>query len=663
MRRLLENGDALSSSAHEHWFDVAFGLAVRLSTALPIVLLLLLLIRRLNDMSTKKGLRRTSSFPWRRAMVLICLPLLKALGCSDGIVVLGALPGLWIVLAELPLRLVLVPLGLVRTTHALSWLAGHPERGASGRLGPAFWAAQALLRRPSEQGARFLERRLSVCAELGPLGAGASALIALSRGEAERALGIFDGLTRLRHGTLTRDVSALAREYRVLEAAGRDDWGQVSDLADQRPRTRLTRLLSAVASRVREAPGAASRFGLRLAWLMAPRRRATHALLRAALDPPPAQPVAPIWADLEAHAWLVQRSPNAIRGADIAAAARSLDALRVSNPWLSELEQRVRALAAKHTDPEQVRATVVASAEADLAQIIVEARLPSAWLPAGATGAAVRARVREARVDRVEVLAKELHRRAREAHDLPEPDEWIAWGDLSRACYELHRDAVSAADYEVLFRIVHRPLWSYGYRQAFQRGQRALGRAAFQLQRDLAEAAQAFDTYATIDGNLTAARQSWSARLKHIEGSEFCNPRRVGRAQRIAGGFTVAPILLFLGLTVATRGQPYSAGFFVAGFVLGAVYAVVVPRRIVEIVETDDGVVLQNESQRYVAQRLDITVGALPGLLGAFGILRVQLARAPWWLPRSLFTIESNAAAARASAARFQAGPRPPNAA
>ena len=642
---------------HDFWLR-ALGMAVGLATAVPIVLLLLLVVRRLNDLNIQKGKRRTSSFPWRRALVLICLPLLKGLGCSDGWVALGVLVGLSVVFAEAVLRAVLVPLGMVRVVYALSWLAGHPERGASSRLGPAFWAAQALLRRPNEERARFLQRRLSVCAELGPLGAAASALIALSRGEAERALGIFDGLGTLRPGSVSRDVAALAREYRVLEAAGRGNWAQASDFADERPRTRLTRLLSAVASRMRDEPGRASRFQLGIAWLMAPARRATRALLRAAQTPPPAEPAAPNWADLEAQAWLVQRFPNAIRRADVAAAVRSLDALRVSTPWLAELEQRVQALGANHTDAEQVRSHVVASAEADLAEIIIEARLPSAWLPAGSTSTAVRARVREGRVDRLEILAKELHRRARLGHDLPEPDEWIAWGDLSRACAELQRDAASAADHEVLFRIVHRPLWSYGYRQAFQRGQRALGRAAFQLQQELAEAARAFDTYATIDGNLTAARQSWSARLKHLEGTAFCNSLRVRHAQRIVGGFTVAPILLFLGLTIASREQSYSAGFFVAGFVVAAAYVFFVPRRVVEVVETDDGVVLQNESQRYVAQRSDVTVSALSGRLGALGVLRIQLARTPWWLPRNLFSIESNAAAARASAARFLAEPR-----
>ena len=651
------NDDVLKNSPFEHVFGAALGVVVGLATAVPIVLLLLFAIRRIHDFNTKKG-RGTRSFPWRRSLILLGLPLIKgAAGWNDGWFVLCSLVGLSVVFAELPLRLVLVPLGLVRTTFTFSWLAGHPDHRVSAHVGAAFWAAQALLRKPSADGARFLEARLSVCAELAPLGAAASALIALSRDQPERARGIFEGVASLRHGAATLDVASLAHEFRVLDAAGRGEWLQVSHLADFLPRSRLTRFLSAVARRTRYEPDAPSRFVLWLAWLLAPRRRATRELMRQALRIAPAEPVAEASADFAAQVRLVRCFPNALRREDLAIAARSLDVLRSSPKWLSEVSQRVQALGAKHTNAERVRVDVVANAEADLAEIMLDARIPAAWLPAGATGTAVRARVREGRVERVELLAKELHRRARVHHDLPEPDEWIAWGDLSRACNELLCDSVSATDQQMLFRLVHRPLWSYGYRQAFQRGQRALGRAAFQLQRDLAEAAQAFDAYATIDGNLTAARQSWSARLKKIDGSEFCSLRRIGIARRLVGGLVLVPIVLSLCLLVVWKGHPLSAFLILALIAAAVAILVIVQRRIVEVFETDDGVVLQNETQRYVAQRADVALRSVPpGFLRSVGVVRVCLSRAPWWLSRDLFTLESDASAAAACVARFEAG-------
>jgi hypothetical protein len=545
----------------------------------------------------------------------------------------------WLVV-ELPIRAVLIPAGLVRSTYVIGLIAGFPLTRVEARIGAAFLAAQALARKPTESGAGFVERRLSPSSELSPVGVAAVAFVALSRGDRERGLGLLHALEDFPAVVVPAVVASAVREILSLAAAERGAWNQVATTTDGIRwwrLTRLTNLLGALARRAGGEPMAPSLAVLWGFWALSPFRRQTLPLVRSSRAVPEAAP-ADAAPDLTALAALARRAPHRLRRDDLAAAARSLDLFAASPRVLLALAERAQALGVS-LDAGSIRERIAVQGEEALAGLVLEARLPIAWLGQGASADRIGRRVRAERESRIARMAREIHRRASDEKPLPEADEYLAAGDLLRAVEELHRDALTLAHHETLFRAVHRPLWSYGYWLAFRRSHRKLARVVFARQRELALAAHARETYDTIDGNLTAARRDWSMRHSEASYQTWTAHRR-----QQAWSLLILPVLAVavFAMLILARLRPPMAVFLLPLFAPGIVVALLT-RAQAELGRITDGIVLQFTERSYFVRPDD----GLRARAGPFGLLFLTLERSPWWLPRRFVTTVSSPEEAR----------------
>jgi hypothetical protein len=550
---------------------------------------------------------------------------------------------------ELPLALLFIPLGMVRTSYVFCRCLQSPPSRMTPRAVPALYGARALLRRPTEAGARFIEQQLAVCSDLSETGVLALALVALARGERERAVGICLGLASSVGTQRTPKVTRLAVELLALDAAARGDWQQVGGFTDFRLGSHLLRLLAAVARRALGGARACSQRQLWLRWLLAQRRLATFALVRqvaSVRDPAPVAAVAP---GLNAMAQLALRPTAGLRSTDIAAACQSLDALRTDEAWSEALQRRATELQVNAHD---LRTAVLSAAESDLAEAMWQAQRPAAWLPLGETAHAIREKLRLQRFDRAEHLANELVRRTREEKDLDEADEWLAWGQFSNACDELLRDSVTPEHYAVLFRLVHNPLWNYGYRQCFQRGRRTLGRQVFRRQQALAKTANALETFEKIGNNVAASATEWLPHNAELKGEALYDPKQFERTASWVQLGALVPLLLSIVAWLShERGSPWPTLLGVGSAVfLCVVYLQFTFGRLVRVLDTENGIVLQTRERRHAATRAEVNL-----LVGRKGMILIHLARAPYWLPRKLWTMQATPAAAEATVANFRA--------
>jgi hypothetical protein len=534
------------------------------------------------------------------------LPLLFALGLS----ITGWLPGRWPMLGLLlaiaciavdqALSWVFIPLGLVRSTYYLARLGGQVEPPRDLWLTPVLLAARALRKRHNPAAAAFVARRLAAYAELGPLGAAAAAILAEARGDVAGAVGMLRGVTCVQEARLDRQVWPVLRDVMVNDVA--------SGPVPQPPE-------------LRQAPPAI------------------------------------VEASLAAQAALARRLPGRARAEDIVAAVGSLSALAGSARFWARLEARAAALGVGEAAV-SARATLLNQLESDLAEATIDERWPSAWLGPGPAADAVRARVREQRLATVERLADELRRRARAQLDLSEPEEWQAWGEFARVSQELELDAAEPSDHQKHFRGVHRAIWDYGYRQAFVLGRRRLGGTVFLRQRRLAYAAEAADTYDVIEGNLRATRAVASPVVRAADAVWFCHPELVKRWRHFnsavlsfaKGGVALA---LFFGASKVGPGVSIMA--------LALVLAALLSRSLrypvmVEVLANEERVAIQTLTERY-----SFAAGEVELLPSVGQLSRVRLARTPYLLPRTLWTVHASRSVAeqqrKACAEHAQAPP------
>lgn len=519
------------------------------------------------------------------------LPLLFVLGLC----LTGWLPGRWPLLASLlavaciavdrALGWIFIPLGLVRSTYFLAKLGGQVERPRDLWLRPVLLAARALRKRPHPAATHFVAQRLAGYAELGPLGAAAAAILAEVRGDVAGAVGVLRGVSCVQDELVDRQLWPVLRDVTANEVAA--------------------------------AP------------TPSPPER---------LQAPPAR----VEASLAAVAALARRLPGRARAEDVAAAVGSLSALAGSASWQARLQGRATAL---EIDDAAVfaRATLLNQIESDLAEAAIDERWPPAWLGSGRVADAVRARVREQRLATVERLADELRRRAGAQQDLPEPEEWQAWGEFARVSQELELDAGAPSDHQLHFRGVHRAIWDYGYRQAFVLGRRRLGGVVFLRQRRLAYAAEAADTYDVIEGNVRAARAAASPVVRAPDAVWFCQPELVKRLRhlnlavlRLSAG--ALALVAFFGARKVGAGPPIMALALALTARLSRSLRYPV---IVEVLAHEERIAIQTLTERYSMAAADVE---LRPSLGRFS--RVRLARAPYGLPRTLWTVHTSPKAA-----------------
>src|SRR5260370_14889852 len=295
--------------------------------------------------SSKLRSNVTIRLPQRRFVGLFAAAILTLLFWSDssafvfGLLVVSVVVGLSHELAAA----VVIRLGLARLSWVLYRRGGGNGPPAERRASAALAAARVLVRRPGEAGARFIERDLAPCVERGTSGAAAMALVSLSRGDCNQAHAIFRLIDTM--GDHAPPVAArIAREHLMVDAFVREDWRRVEEYEKRAKGSRLATLLASVARRKTHAYRAPSTAVLWMAWLIAPPRRATDALVVDALKARHLSPPVPVAASLEAYVKLLASWPIGARREDLAAAVQSLDALRASPAVAAGIEQRGLAL-------------------------------------------------------------------------------------------------------------------------------------------------------------------------------------------------------------------------------------------------------------------------------------------------------------------------------
>jgi hypothetical protein len=568
---------------------------------------------------------------------------------------------------------VLVPSGLTRLTWHFARRARHTRMAGLA-------AARALMRRPRESSAQWLETRLDRELELGTMGAVAAACVALVRGNRELARDTCDAVLEV-EGADKRGAR-LAREIVALDAAARGDWSRIVALDATGPRSRLLDLLIAATQHRLDPEHGPSRARVWRTWLRAPRRRATWPIVRcltarAGDEPSPVVPAC----DLTAHAALLARPAGSVRIADLQAAVTSIDAIRGSTEVLSAIARRSRALASARGpgdrtappigaaagvaqvptgDVAVVRDRIVRDAEDDLVRVMREQRLPIRWLPDGVTGDAIRARVREVRRRDVEVLAGELARRADERVDLPEVEEWRAWSEVRRACATAWLDATEPGERSLLFHVVYGPLTTYAVRLCNVRTRRSLAGAVTRYVRDLGRAAGAVDAYGHLDRNVAGVAASHLPAQHPLEGEHLHDAGATERLRHRKGlvlGFALAlgvvclTVSSFAAQDIRASTPALAAGPATLVVLTLAAWLYRARRRILEAAAwTPDGLVVQVRRGRHHVERGDVRSLATTGTARVV----VGLWRAPEWLPHRLVLVAGSVERARAVAARIQ---------
>ncbi len=184
----------------------------------------------------------------------------------------------------LAVRWISIPLGLPRLAVTLGRLGGHPwMRDPEG--GAVLSGVLAQLRRPRDAAMNdWLRARL----RRGPLrGAGlvAAGLLAADANDRDRARALLASLDDLDPALCPPLARRIALDWRIADAARTGDWARVLTLTEEQlSPTRTVRLMAALA---RHHGGDTAQTGaLWRAWLVAPHRRHTLALVRGAITAP-----------------------------------------------------------------------------------------------------------------------------------------------------------------------------------------------------------------------------------------------------------------------------------------------------------------------------------------------------------------------------------------
>lgn len=382
---------------------------------------------------------------------------------------LAALPKLLVglvVLMPWPIvRLVLLPLGLLRTAYYMSFLCllrfQDDRRGGALLVG-----AWALLRAPqrsvaqSEPALRFLEKRLHRLKKLRGAAVVAMGLGAARRGELDATRALLESAFNLDPAACPQWALELAGEWLTVDAVAQGSWPKVSAQASGgRPRSPLTRFLRACADRFvsTDEPTLVlpSNLALTLHWLRAPHRRATWPLLQRArlsrpaplpspapaLAPRPDEPAPELPAALRELALLLIAPTGTLTQAQLLRVCRCFDAALGSPATLRRLTER--ALSLGHSGPDAALRELRAQVAAMIGARLREAALPIDQLlatsPTGQRtsdlGAEAAQAVRTQLLEEIEQACDALHDRTTDKRELPVEDEWREWAAL-RARYQ-----------------------------------------------------------------------------------------------------------------------------------------------------------------------------------------------------------------------------------
>ena len=590
-------------------------------------------------------------------------------GLISALLVCALLFPLWFI------RFFIIPLGSARLAWAMERIVGRSSQTKELRQREILTASRALLRRPNAKAASRLRKMLGRQLELGTAGIAAEATLALSEGDLDLARVLFRTLNLMKREEVDRDAYQCAREFCAVEALAAENWWQVLHVVRDETRAgMLLRFLRTVAMRGLGSGMHPGMFTATVDWLAAPQRRATWPILRVAAKlPRAAAPVALAAADLSALTALWSRPTGKIRRADLEAAARSLDALRADSTFAASVAQRAEARFAGKAalDASHITASLLDRLETDLVELMIAEELPLEWAPVGPTGPVLRERVLAARIDGIELLAKELERRTRAENDLSERDEWRAWGDLRLACDVVQRDGFGIS---ALQQAIHHTCTAYAVRLCNIRTRRTLSGDVFMLVRDLTHAAGRTESYEHVNNNAEAWRSDRLPKQEGLAGEPFGNHAAVWQKRKLynqivlkgtvtavfAGGgvkllsevlssvpVATACILFALAATIPWLALPQK----LSGARSGLAWFFRGQKAYVEAVFFEKGLMVQSQIGRFVLQRDDIVTMRCD----RYGGIHIRLQRHPAWLPDRLVTWDVDESSAQACVEKFKA--------
>src|SRR5215468_8841894 len=184
------------------------------------------------------------------------------------------------VVAGALLRLVLVPVGWHRLAYQAALYSRPGPDPVAYALCASAWASH------DAAATAWVEARRDVRRPLGDAEIASTALLAAGRGDLATARALLRSLPMIVENHPA--VRELAGEWLACDAAERGAWDELCDPACAAwPATPLRFLLEGIAARHTGAAGAPSTRELWARWLIAPRRRATRALVREALAAAP----------------------------------------------------------------------------------------------------------------------------------------------------------------------------------------------------------------------------------------------------------------------------------------------------------------------------------------------------------------------------------------
>jgi hypothetical protein len=347
-------------------------------------------------------------------------------------------------LAPWPLcRMVFIPLGWPRPAARLAGWA-HWTFGVDRHGGAVIGGAWALLRsgQPRDLAAiDRLEARLSKSKALRGAGICGAGLLAAARGELADARALLESVSTLDNNVTPRPARRIALEWLAVDAVASGEWTRALEIArNRRPRSRLVILLGRIAGRLL-AVDRSSAWMLWVLWAIAPRRRATLALVRRALSAPigSAQEPSPIPVEvllpegseplvvaLGLRSAIGRRPAKSLADEDFVRLGRSWDRALDSEATKRWVIERAAALGACRS--EQLLDEVSREIEQDLGALALERERPLGPELADSEHLRRASRVlREKLFTEIEGASEAIARRAEEKRALSPIDEWREW--------------------------------------------------------------------------------------------------------------------------------------------------------------------------------------------------------------------------------------------
>jgi hypothetical protein len=422
----------------------------------------------------------------RLVALVVVTPICSALlakGNAAGLVIAAlAAP---FVFPRLTLKLLVVPLGRPRFAYHFARFCLPYTYAAEPRGAPAFFAALAAVRAPviETRDLDWLDARLELETKMRASSVAAAGLLAAARGKPGTARRLFESIDGISWRVVPRGVRRVARTWLVADAARRGDWSRVARLG-RGSYFRWPHAVASMARRLTRDPRAPSSAFLWMVWAFAPRRLATRALLRRALDTPrlalpvpdagePRAESAPEEAlslALTAHAAALARptTPALLR------ASRAWESAAAAGSTTALLSRRVLSAGAS-LSADTVMARVLATAREDLS---AHAAHLAPRQGEGSLVAAIGAEARRRDLEELELAVSLLAERAKGAGSLHVLNEWMEWARLKSLCERIQPGGDAEAQ-RTVFAILHPALVNYGAWLFNRRSEKLLANTIF----------------------------------------------------------------------------------------------------------------------------------------------------------------------------------------